>query len=571
MGEARDALTQARLEAQAANAELLERWEEINLLYSIGDILGRTLDLRDAAGTILAAISDTVGAGRGAIFVHDASSGLLRPLTVQGVAPSDVAPVAIDDVASLVARTYRARHAVLESSVPGDMSDRALRRGPVLAVPVMWKSPQDGAVALGVVVLSDKRSDAGFTASDEKLVSAIAAQIGTAIQIEGLVRASVAQQRLAHEMQLAHELQMRLLPATNVVSPEATCAARVAPAQSVGGDFYHLFRLSGGRTGVLIGDVSSHGYQAALIMALTMSAMAIHAQATVDPAVAVQALYTSLADELQQTEMFLSLCYAVIDPAARTLVLNVAATCAKCHSDAALLASRKLDDTGAEFAKSAHARALVQHGGEGAPTCTTCHGVHGADAPDAGEVDKMCGRCHGAERSAFLAGPHANALHQAGREACSACHGDHQSHEPGDAVSPAQCASCHAPMSQGALVGRRIGREWAAAERELAEAEKRVARTSRVPLNTEDHEQRLDEVRQHLAEARTAVHTATWEAAEEPLRQARTVTREVERDLEGRLNVLYMWRILLAVFVFYVIGTATLLRRMRDRGSRDAG
>jgi hypothetical protein len=259
------------------------------------------------------------------------------------------------------------------------------------------------------------------------------------------------------------------------------------------------------------------------------------------------------------------------DPAARTHVLNVAATCAKCHSDAALLASRKLDDTGAEFAKSAHARALVQHGGEGAPTCTTCHGVHGADAPDAGEVDKMCGRCHGAERSAFLAGPHANALHQAGREACSACHGDHQSHEPGDAVSPAQCASCHAPMSQGALVGRRIGREWAAAERELAEAEKRVARASRVPLNTEDHEQRLDEVRQHLAEARTAVHTATWEAAEEPLRQARTVTREVERDLEGRLNVLYMWRILLAVFVFYVIGTATLLRRMRDRGSRDAG
>ena len=319
MGEVRDALAQARLEAQAANAELLERWEEINLLYSIGDILGRTLDLSDAARTILAAISDTVGAGRGGIFVYEQSSGLLRPLTVQGVDAKLVAPVAVDDASSLVARTYRARHAMLESSVPGDTSDLALRRGPVLAVPVMWKSPQDGPVALGVVLLSDKRSDMGFTASDEKLVSAIAAQIGTAIQIEGLVRASVAQQRLAHEMQLAHDLQMRLLPATTVVSPEASCAARVAPAQSVGGDFYHLFRLADGRTGVLIGDVSSHGYQAALIMALTMSAMAIHAQATVDPAVAVQALFASLADELRQTEMFLSLCYVVVDPAARTV------------------------------------------------------------------------------------------------------------------------------------------------------------------------------------------------------------------------------------------------------------
>lgn len=319
MPESRDALTQARLEAQAANAELLERWEEINLLYSIGDILGRTLDLADAARTILAAISDTVGAGCGAIFVHEEASGLLRPLTVQGVESALVEPVPIDDASSLVARTYRARHAVLESSVPGDMSDRALRRGPVLAVPVMWKSPKEGAVALGVVVLSGKRSETGFTASDEKLVSAIAAQIGTAIRIEGLVRASVAQQALAKEMQLAHELQMRLLPSPSVVSPEAQCAARVEPAQSVGGDFYHLFRLSEGRTGVLIGDVSSHGYQAALIMALTMSAMAIHAQATSDPARAVQALLGSLADELRQTDMYLSLCYAVIDPAAGTL------------------------------------------------------------------------------------------------------------------------------------------------------------------------------------------------------------------------------------------------------------
>jgi sigma-B regulation protein RsbU (phosphoserine phosphatase) len=83
----------------------------------------------------------------------------------------------------------------------------------------------------------------------------------------------------------------------------------------VGGDFYHLFRLGGGRVGVLVGDVSSHGYQAALIMALTMSAMAIHAQRGEGPAATVRALLETIADELRETEMFLALCYAVIDPA----------------------------------------------------------------------------------------------------------------------------------------------------------------------------------------------------------------------------------------------------------------
>ena len=44
-------------------------------------------------------------------------------------------------------------------------------------------------------------------------------------------------------MQLAHDLQMKLLPTQRIVAPEAKVAARVVPAESVGGDFYNLFRL----------------------------------------------------------------------------------------------------------------------------------------------------------------------------------------------------------------------------------------------------------------------------------------------------------------------------------------
>ncbi|MGH2901099.1 MAG: PP2C family protein-serine/threonine phosphatase, partial [Solirubrobacteraceae bacterium] len=179
----------------------------------------------------------------------------------------------------------------------------------------MWTAPAPrGAEPLGVVNLSDRRSGLPFTAGDQKLIAAIATQIGTAIQNTRLVRASVDQQRLAHEMQLAHDLQMKLLPNDAVVAPEASVAARVVPAESVGGDFYNLFRLGGGKTGVMIGDVSGHGYQAALIMALTMSAAAIHSQTTTDPAEVLHALMSTLRDELTMTEMYISTFYGVIDP-----------------------------------------------------------------------------------------------------------------------------------------------------------------------------------------------------------------------------------------------------------------
>jgi sigma-B regulation protein RsbU (phosphoserine phosphatase) len=69
----------------------------------------------------------------------------------------------------------------------------------------------------------------------------------------------------------------------------------------------------------MIGDVSGHGYRAALIMALTMSATAIHAQRTSDPAQTLGALMHSIRDELETTEMYVSVFYGVIDPAAGTL------------------------------------------------------------------------------------------------------------------------------------------------------------------------------------------------------------------------------------------------------------
>ena len=312
-------LERARREAQLAAQQLSESWEEINLLYSIGEILGRTVNLDDAARTILNEISETVGASLASILVHDAASGRLRAVAVRGIPVAALAPIAVDDEASVAARAFRLRHPVVVGD--GELVaplEAPLRRGGMLSVPIMWTTPQ-GGVPLGVLTLSGRARGERFSAGDQKLVAAIATQIGTAIQIDHLVKASVAQERLAHEMQLAHELQMRLLPPPQVVEPEATCAARVEPATSVGGDFYHLFKLGDGRTGVLLGDVSSHGYQAALIMALSMSAMAIHAQSTEDPGEALGALLGSLAEELRETEMFLSICYVVVDPGAKRL------------------------------------------------------------------------------------------------------------------------------------------------------------------------------------------------------------------------------------------------------------
>ncbi len=312
-------ILQTAMEVEHAATELAERYEEINLLYTISEILGRTVRLEEAASTILREISETVGARRASILVHDRVTDTLQVVAAQGVQAGDAPPIAVDDRCSVSARVFRTQHAMI---VDGDEmaceAEASYRRGAMMSVPIMWTSP-DGGEPLGVVNLSERRSGHPFSAGDQKLVAAIATQIGTAIQNARLVRASLAQQRLVQEMQLAHDLQMRLLPTGAVVAPQAEVAARVVPAESVGGDFYNLFRLGPDATGAMVGDVSSHGYRAALIMALAMSASAIHAQASMDPGETLASLQSSLRDELRTTEMFITLFYGVVDRAAGEL------------------------------------------------------------------------------------------------------------------------------------------------------------------------------------------------------------------------------------------------------------
>jgi sigma-B regulation protein RsbU (phosphoserine phosphatase) len=305
---------QSALEVEHAANELAERYEEINLLYTISEILGRTISMEEAARTILTEVCETVGARRGAILVHDRATDTLRPVAVIGVTAADVPPIQVDHGTTVSAQVFRSQHPTLiEANEMENADERAFRRGAMLSVPIMWTAPR-GAEPLGVVNLSDRRSGQAFTAGDQKLIAAIATQIGSAIQNTRLVRASVDQQRLVHEMQLAHDLQMKLLPPSEIVAPEALVAARVVPAESVGGDFYNLFRLPTGCTGAMIGDVSGHGYQAALIMALTMSASAIQAQTTADPGAMLFSLFKSVREELATTEMFISAFYGIVDP-----------------------------------------------------------------------------------------------------------------------------------------------------------------------------------------------------------------------------------------------------------------
>jgi sigma-B regulation protein RsbU (phosphoserine phosphatase) len=188
-----------------------------------------------------------------------------------------------------------------------------------LSVPIRYSPGSGQSRTVGVINLIGRQDGSRFSTANQKLLTAIASQVGAAIENNRLVRESLSKERMTREMELAHDLQMKLLPVAEKFS-RAEAAARVQPTQQVGGDFYQLFELPQGRIGAMLGDVSLHGFPSALIMTLAMSAAGIYAREADSPAEVMRKLDDALADELSSTEMYLTAIYAVIDPTAGTLV-----------------------------------------------------------------------------------------------------------------------------------------------------------------------------------------------------------------------------------------------------------
>jgi sigma-B regulation protein RsbU (phosphoserine phosphatase) len=312
------------MEARSAARELSERYEEINLLYFISEILGSVLSLPDAATRILYEVADVLGARRASLWVHDAADDQLHLAAAVGEEglTGPISPQHPDSATALVFRERQAinleRGVVLPNVPRMEPSPRQFEA--FLSVPINYTPPEGTTRTVGVITLVGRRNNVRFSAGDARLLSAIASQVGAALETQRLVAESLKQERVVRELELAHDLQLKLLPDLTAFEGPPDVAGRCAPAQSVGGDFYHLIRLSSDRVGIMIGDVSSHGFPAALIMTLTMSAVAIYSQDAGPPAEVLRRVHRAVIKELESTEMYLTLFYGVVDRSQRQIV-----------------------------------------------------------------------------------------------------------------------------------------------------------------------------------------------------------------------------------------------------------
>lgn len=89
--------------------------------------------------------------------------------------------------------------------------------------------------------------------------------------------------RLEHELKIAKEVQLSILPKTLPSIPDFEIVAKMQTANEVGGDFYDVLSLEDNMFLLAIGDVSGKGTSAAFYMAQCVSLIRYSRQFTSDP------------------------------------------------------------------------------------------------------------------------------------------------------------------------------------------------------------------------------------------------------------------------------------------------
>lgn len=205
---------------------------------------------------------DLSGADRCSLWLVDESKGELWTKVAHGVDP-----IRIPLGQGLVGACLQENKVLLVNDTTNEK--RLLRRidqssgyrtEQVLCVPLR----SEGRV-IGVLQLLNKPS--GFTEEDAHLMGLLAHFAASAIESERLRQDAEGAKLLRHEIDLARDVQARLLPQSSAKVEGIDCCGYCRPAKMVGGDYYDLIPLQNGGIAFTLGDVSGKGIPAAVMMA----------------------------------------------------------------------------------------------------------------------------------------------------------------------------------------------------------------------------------------------------------------------------------------------------------------
>ncbi|MCE1189984.1 MAG: SpoIIE family protein phosphatase [Ignavibacteria bacterium] len=290
-------------------AEVFDRrTKEISSLQYVSNMLNQVFDFKELAQTVTDLATSVCSADAAWIVLDDAGAeNLIAPKNISYVSAAELSKIIrkrIDGSASGVSfiDLKNATHTI--ESKEEKFSYAAV-------VPLNSHQKNIG------YLITIKKIAVQFDDDDRNTLESFAHNAAIAFENSRLLQESIEKERLEKELDVARDMQRKLIPIELPKYSSLDIAAAFIPAFEVGGDYYDFFMLQNGQLGFIIADVSGKGISAAFIMAETRGIFETVSSVLSNP----REVLIKVNEVLQRTldrRHFISAIYGVIDPVSGT-------------------------------------------------------------------------------------------------------------------------------------------------------------------------------------------------------------------------------------------------------------
>jgi sigma-B regulation protein RsbU (phosphoserine phosphatase) len=171
-----------------------------------------------------------------------------------------------------------------------------------------------------VVGVFDLESDQlnAYTDDDLQVLLLLASQVAIIIEKVMLHEQLVEKKRLQGQLEVAREVQLELLPASDPKLEGFDICAYNFSTEEVSGDYYDWVRIYDDQIGIVIADVSGKGVPAALLMAFLRASLRAAIHIGYAPHISMAKVNYLLWESIERNQ-FVTAFYAVLDATNKTL------------------------------------------------------------------------------------------------------------------------------------------------------------------------------------------------------------------------------------------------------------
>ncbi len=298
-------------------AEVKSYVHRLESLIDASKHLNTTFNLEELLSIILHLATKNLDAERGTIYLTDEKTNELWSKVLKGEGLVEIRLPLGTGIAGTVAQTgetVNLKDASKDKRFFAGFDKRSgFRTRTMLCMPM---KNRHGKI-VGVFQIINKK-EGMFDKEDELFLKAFSEHAALAVENARLHQTSLESERVQKELQIAGEIQQRLLPKEIVPIPHYEVAAAAQPCTSVGGDYYDVISVGKNRYAFIMADVTGKGVPAALLVSTLHASLRAYIQSDTNLS-ELTAKLNKLVYENSPAERFITFFIMILDCSSHTM------------------------------------------------------------------------------------------------------------------------------------------------------------------------------------------------------------------------------------------------------------